>query len=287
MEHTKYTIFPNEHYMDLTLYQYGRERCFSAHSFGPAARNHYLFHFILNGKGKLISTSQEGDVKEYELGKNQGFLIHPGQVTTYIADADDPWEYIWLEFDGLKAKEFVDNAGFSRNQPVYKNSKREYLKPLKDEMLAIVDAEDASSPHQIGHLYLFIDLLMKSSYYYKNMTTGSLKEFYIREAIGFIERNFANPITVEDIAQFCNLNRSYLGTLFKEKLKKSPQQFLIYYRMNQAAELLCFTDLSIGEIGKSVGYPNQLHFSRAFRNVYDVPPSQWRKEHKKVNKNSL
>jgi AraC-like DNA-binding protein len=287
MERTTYKIFPNEHYMDLTLYQYGSEKCYPAHSFGPAARNHYLFHFILNGKGKLYSTNQDGVDREYHLGKNQGFMSYPGQVMTYIADADDPWEYIWLEFDGLKAKEFVDNAGFSMDRPVYRNSKREYLKPLKDEMLAIIQNGEESSIYQIGHLYLFVDLLMKSSFYYKNMTTGSLKEFYIREAIGFIERNFANPITVEDIAGFCNLNRSYLGKLFKEKLKRTPQQFLIYYRMNQAAELLCFTELSVGEIGKAVGYPNQLHFSRAFRNVYDMPPTQWRKEHKKVNKTSV
>ena len=43
-------IFPNENFIDLCLYQYGYEKCDPGHSFGPAARNHYLFDYILSGK---------------------------------------------------------------------------------------------------------------------------------------------------------------------------------------------------------------------------------------------
>ncbi len=48
--------------------------------------------------------------------------------------------------------------------------------------------------------------------------------------------------------------------------------------MTKAAELLKLTDLPIADIGNAVGYPNQLHFSRAFKNVYEKPPRQWRYE---------
>ena len=52
------------------------------------------------------------------------------------------------------------------------------------------------------------------------------------------------------------------------------------YRMIKAAELLTLTDMPVSEIGASVGYPNQMHFSRAFKTIYGVPPRDWRKEHK-------
>ena len=46
--------------------------------------------------------------------------------------------------------------------------------------------------------------------------------------------------------------------------------------MSKAAQLLRLTGLSIKQIGKEVGYPDQLRFSRAFRKAYGLPPSQWR-----------
>lgn len=147
-------------------------------------------------------------------------------------------------------------------------------------MLSIVHHENHSSLYQIGHLYLFLDLLIQSSFNHRELSTGRLKDFYIREAISFIEQNYSHSITVEDIAIFCNLNRSYLGKLFRDELNQTPQQFLIYYRMNRAAELLKFSDMTVGEVGKLVGYPNQLHFSRAFKNIFELPPSTWRKENK-------
>ena len=48
------------------------------------------------------------------------------------------------------------------------------------------------------------------------------------------------------------------------------------YRMIKAAELLKLTSLSIADIGSAVGYENQLHFSRAFKKKYGVPPREWR-----------
>lgn len=59
---------------------------------------------------------------------------------------------------------------------------------------------------------------------------------------------------------------------------KTPQEFLISYRMTKAAELLKLTAFPIADIGNAVGYPNQLHFSRAFKNVYGISPRQWRNE---------
>jgi len=50
--------------------------------------------------------------------------------------------------------------------------------------------------------------------------------------------------------------------------------------MMKATELLKMTNLSIGDIGNAVGYPNQLHFSRAFKNTYGIPPKTWRNQHK-------
>ena len=109
-----------------------------------------------------------------------------------------------------------------------------------------------------------------------------MRDFYIQEALSFIEQNFQNEITVEDIVASCNLNRSYFSKIFHDSIGKSPQEFLISYRMSKAAELLKVTELSIRDISNAVGYSNQLHFSRAFKNAYGLSPRQWRNENKVV-----
>lgn len=281
MERLVFKIFPNERYIDLTLFQYGWEKCLPSHSYGPAARNHYLFHYVLDGIGTLYSNDSQGQTRTLRLKKNQGFLICPGQVNTYIADPENPWEYAWVEFDGLRAREFLDAAGLDADTPVYHSHQKELRERMRDELLAIVHNKD-SSLFQIGHLYLFLDLMIQSSFNHKSIKQGKLKDFYIREAITFIEQNYTHAITIEDIASFCNLNRSYLGKLFRDELNQTPQQFLIYYRMNQATELLKFSEMTVAEVGKMVGYPNQLHFSRAFKNVFGMSPSKWRAENKLV-----
>ena len=149
---------------------------------------------------------------------------------------------------------------------------------MKSEMMYIVNHKDASPFHLIGHLYLFIDSFVRSSTSTQVSKGNSLRDFYIKEAFSFIEQNFQNDITIEDIAASCGLNRSYFGKIFHENMGKSPQEFLISYRMTKATELLKLTNLSIADIGNAVGYPNQLHFSRAFKNVYGISPRQWRYE---------
>ena len=150
---------------------------------------------------------------------------------------------------------------------------------------ALLHAVHRTLPRRIpmgisGQLYLIMDALIQGSSNKKRLQGGKLSRFYAQEALSFIEQNYALPITVEDMANRCNLDRSYFGKVFKDMIGQSPQDFLIRYRMSKATSLLTSTSLSIGDISVQVGYPNQLHFSRAFRNIYGMSPRQYRQQNK-------
>lgn len=275
-----FSIFPNENFIDLGLYQYGWEHCQPSHSFGPASRNHYLFHYVISGTGTLMADNARGETQTYQIKSGQGFLIFPGQITTYIADKNLPWEYAWLEFDGLRVKEAIDRTDLSKNQPVYRSRSKETREQMVNEIMYIVQHSKESPFHLIGHLYLFFDYLIQSTKSEDLVSSSKMSDFYIKEAISFIEQNFQNNITIEDIASVCGINRSYFGKIFHKSVGKSPQEFLINYRMVKATELLKLTSLSIADISSAVGYENQLHFSRAFKTVYGVSPRTWRNQNK-------
>ena len=280
MSNVFFHIFPNENFIDLGMYQYGYEQCEPGHSFGPVARNHYLFHYIISGTGTLMADNAKGETKTYSIKSGQGFLIFPGQITTYYADQNLPWEYTWIEFDGLRVKEAVDLTELSVNHPVYRPHSKDLRKQLMNEMLYIVHHAQESPFHLIGHLYLFLDYLTQSAKSTKLVQSSKMSDYYIKEAIHYIEQNFQNDITIEDIAAVCGINRSYFGKIFRNSIGRSPQEFLMNYRMVKAAELLKLTSLSIADIGSAVGYGNPLHFSRAFKTIYGVSPREWRNQHK-------
>lgn len=265
----RFHVFQDERFVDMNLYQFGWERCVPLHHYGPAIRNHFLFHYIISGKGTLDTNEQM-----YELKPGQGFLLCPGQVSTYSADDKDPWVYTWVEFDGLRARECMTLAGLSEQQPIYTPAGANHIQEF---MTGLLDHAEDSPLRQIGLGMILLDEIVQTSKTKISAGNRRLRDFYMKEAMSFIDANFRRDISIEEIAQACGLNRSYFGRLFKEAMGESPQQFLIHYRMNKAAELLKGSRISIAEVGSSVGYENQLHFSRAFKSVFGIPPMEYRR----------
>ena len=270
----KFHVFQDERFVDLTLYQYGWERTEPLHSYGPHKRDHYLFHYVIAGRGTLYANGGA-----YPVEAGHGFLIVPDQTTTYVADETDPWEYTWIEFDGLRVSESISLAGLSSTQPVYTPQNHEAGRLLQEQMLYIVNHPQDSPVRQIGEGFLFLDQLVQSSAGRQRQSQRRLRDFYMKEALSFIEQNYQRDISIEDIAAFCGLNRSYFGKVFRDSMGESPQAFLLHYRMARAAQMLKETALPIGTISTMVSYANQLHFSRAFKSVYGVAPRTYRQTH--------
>ena len=281
MEDYSFSMFPSETFLDVTIYQYGWEQCTPLHSFGPFVRNHYLFHYILSGSGRLLPDlpGAEGGAC-YRLGAGQGFLLTPGRINTYSADKTNPWKYVWVEFDGLRVPEYLEKAGLSADQPIFNTRSISTGERVRDELMYMPTPPAEAPLHLIGHLYLFLDALIQASETRREDRPGHVRDFYIHEAVHYIEQNFYRELSVEELADICKLNRSYFSKVFKEVTDCTPQEFIIRYRLTKAADMMKLTNDPIGEIAAKCGYQNQLHFSRAFKKRYGVPPREWRAQNR-------
>lgn len=276
MDNKVRAIFQNENFVDITLYQYGYQACDPLHRNGPVVYNHFLFHYVQKGKGVLYSTDSHGNTNKYCISAGQGFLIYPKQKNTYISDEYNPWSYAWVEFDGLRAKELVTQSGLTYDNPVFIADNPEFGQVLQQEINWITTHPE-SALKLIGHFYLFLDALIEASSSKRQMQSGSLRNFYIRESLNYIQQHYGDSLSVAEIAAYCKINRNYLGRIFRSVLDTSPQEFIITFRMNKACEILKTTESTIGEISRMVGYPNQLSFSRIFKRVIGTSPQKWRK----------
>jgi AraC-like DNA-binding protein len=256
----------------LTLYFGGHEVCAPGHSFGPAFRQHYLIHYILNGKGKYYANN-----KCYELKQGEGFLIIPGESTFYQADQEEPWEYCWIGFDGYDAGLILKKCGLSKDNLIFQDQSNG---TFRDQLLSLIYHYNDCSNNEfllLGQLYL----CFSSIYLQMNSGEKVTSESYLKKALDYIYNNFTYDIRIRDIAKHVGIERTYLYKIFIQEYSIPPQQFLISFRLNNAVNLLENTQMNMTEISYSCGFQDPPTFFKHFKKQYHITPVQYRKS--KVN----
>ena len=96
-----------------------------------------------------------------------------------------------------------------------------------------------------------------------------------------MKSEYMNAITVSDISERLNLDRSYFSALFKKRTGKSPQKYLFDLRMETAAKLMKEQEQSPLSAAASVGYTDIYNFSRMFKKAFGMSPRAYIGKHKK------
>ena len=262
----------------------GHARCAPLHSYGPVVRPNYLLHYILDGQGCY---RMEG--REFRLGRGEGFLIEPNKQTFYQASAEDPWTYIWVGFDGTNCETCLRAVGLGGGQLIFRCENGGELLELVEAMLTHNRSDQVSVFLLQSLLCRFFACLAKGMT--KNMETALTRtereNLYVHQALEFIRNNYANGITVADVARYVALNRSYLFTLFQRVLDISPREYLARFRLTLAQEQLTLTDASVANIALSCGYQDPRVFSKAFKQHFGVTPLKYRRQDREQARHTL
>lgn len=266
--------------MDLSIYQCGYEKQCPLQIKQYESGGHYLFCYIISGSGVLRMEREKGAVCVHTLSGRMGFLIGPEEACRCEIVPEENWDYVWVEFGGLRAEEYAKMSGLCADQPVYLPEQPGQGDELLESMIELVKSEEECPLRARGYLYLFVDCLIRTSRFRKPIAEGRRSEEYVEGAIRYIKQNYYRHISVEELAKQCWLDRSYFGKVFKSITGQSPQRFLISFRMERAAAELTEGNAPIGDVGASVGYPNLLHFSRAFKGVYGMSPREYRQQNR-------
>lgn len=233
----KSEIIIDQHYRDFSPMQFGSESCEPGHSFGPAVRTHWLLHYVVYGFGIFERDGITHNVKPGDI-----FVIPPYEKTYYEADHKKPWRYIWI--------------GFTTEGKVPQQLRKPVIHcpesgRIFEEMLQCAKLENGRTAFLCAKLWEFFSILMEEA-----EPTAD----YIKKALSCMNAEYANGITIQQVADRLNINRSYLSDLFKAQMKISPQQYLIQLRLEKAAQLLTVYDESplysmhLGRLPRSVSF---------------------------------
>lgn len=256
------------HDQDIHVRQCGSEVCASAHAFGPAVRDYHLIHCIASGKGTFYA---EG--RAYPLGENQGFIIFPGQVTTYRADEKDPWVYGWMGYEGRGAAILTETVGLTRQNPVFQ---------MASGALAVDRIRRVTRSEPGMRLF---DLALISELYAMLFEIGRARPTpredpgarYYQKAVWYLEGNYQRDVRIEDVAAFVGLSRSQLFRVFQKLDGKSPREYLNALRVGEAARLLKSTFLSMEEVAASSGFASVRRLGEMFRASTGAAPGAYRR----------
>ena len=101
----------------------------------------------------------------------------------------------------------------------------------------------------------------------------------IRGAIIHIQQETAMPLSLRALAEYCNVNASYLSNQFKIETGLTLTEYVNRYRIEKSLQLLKYSDMSIARISEYVGILDENYYSRIFKKTMGVTPMMFRKEH--------
>ncbi|WP_313640848.1 AraC family transcriptional regulator [Paenibacillus sp.] len=276
MEHT-YSVGSNPVYYDkqnLHVLFAGQSQTIPMHQAGPKIYDYYLLHFIESGSGVFRTEHHK-----YALGKGDFFLIHPGQLVSYISDKDQPWCYRWAAFTGSEADALVLQTSFTPQKPVVTTTGDSIIPgALSSIMQAFKANKESAHLTSLGYLYLIVgeaaDLLSSFS---RLPGAESQVKRTVKQMIHYMASQYAHPVSIEQMCDTLGYNRAYLSRVFKQETGLSPVTYLLKLRIEKSRQLLRERpELSVEQVAASVGLTDALYFSRQFKRFCAQSPTAYR-----------
>jgi AraC family transcriptional regulator len=122
---------------------------------------------------------------------------------------------------------------------------------------------------------LYSELLAATSH--RSSAAERSRPIWLRAAYDLIQDCYAEDLKIGHVAKSVGVHPTHLARAFRSFLGCTPGDLLRARRLEKAAELLLYTDLSIAEIALEGGYSDQAQFTKAFHQMYGTPPGSYRR----------
>lgn len=251
----------------LNVYNCGNQNIEFEHTVKP---DHYIIYFVKEGTG-YVTIRQAA----YKVGTGQGFVVFPNEESHVRSEHTKAMNVTWVAFSGYLVDKYLSRAKLSVYAPVFSDNNDQEMEKMFDRLLEVSTTLPNRYCKIMAQLYSVFGALLDNALDAQPETVSP--EFYLFKALDFIDANYQDDISVEDIADSAGINRKTLYAVFKSLTSFSPKDYMIYYRMNKATALLRDKNLSMGTVAMSVGYRDQFHFSKEFKKNVGMSPSVYRR----------
>jgi AraC-like DNA-binding protein len=253
--------------------------------FYPSAQYHYrerpsgsgqnILIYCIAGKGWIELNNIRRKVH-----KDQFFIIPAHTPHMYCSDNSDPWSIYWVHFTGENADNFVNNDFSLVNIDSDENTRNDRRIRLFDEIYQALSMGFSAENLEYSSVCLWY-MLGAFKYLTQFERIRSIQQNdIIEKSILYMQEHINRKINLTDLARHCGYSVSQYSLVFKKKTSRSPIEYYNNLRIQNACQMLDFTNMHIKEISSQLDFEDQFYFSRVFRKVMGLSPLEYRKRKK-------
>ena len=253
---------------------FGYTKAWKEHNTYDRVIDRYQVHFVFEGKGTFNGVPVQA---------GQMFIAPQNKKYTIIHDSNHPMTLAWFAFSGTELENQLSLLHLPDSFTIVPFQNMDKIKE--------VFLDTVYGPYST----LDLEMLMLSSCYKvlalcnifncePNNTEDSREARYFSDIVSYINSNYAQNITVSDIANHVHISPSYLYRICTQISQKSPQDLINEKRISVAKSFLSNSNASIGEISMFLGFSNPNSFSNFFKKHCVVSAQEYRQQQSEKRK---
>ncbi len=228
--------------------------------------DYYLMYII---EGELSVSLPQGDVTVMA----GDFIVFPPKYKyIYTFSGEGTISYYYAHFTGSYVDSLLDTLGITSLPYV---SSAGTIRTVSDAFSTMFGYYARNEEHLSQKSGAQLQIILSSL---ASNRDGRMER--LRSSLSYINASYTSEISVPYLAAMDNLSVSRYNVLFREQMGVSPVKYITDLRMKHACTLLLGTDMSVGTVGESVGYPDKYFFSKTFKGHMGLSPKEYRQKNK-------
>lgn len=241
----------------------------------PEGCEQHILIYCTHGSGWI-----EADGIAKKIGEDTFFFIPASLPHKYRADNTDPWSIYWVHFTGYQASLFCEDSVTVSQINKSENTRNDRRIQLFEETYQTLSM--GYSKENLEYASICLWYLLGTFHFlpqFERIRTLH-KTDVIEKSIHYMHGHIHENISLQELAAHCGYSASHFSAIFRKKTTRSPIEYFLGLKMQNACQQLDFTSKRIKEIAQDLSFEDQFYFSRLFKKMIGISPLDYRNKKK-------